>query len=134
MLPYLDGMTDVKTEELNPGEWHELLEPYGWGDVAVYSPAFLRGPVPELQEYEIRVMLKGSPDGALDEWAHRSYLLGQARQAIEAVRAAGYWLPDAPCIEFGGRYRFRVDRGTVPEWDAKAELRFRVRPSRRSGS
>ncbi len=94
----------------------------------MYQPTFLGGPVPQLQEWELRVMLKGSPDGTLGEWAHRAHLLDQARQAIEAVQARGYWLPDAPRIEFGGRYRFRVDRGTLPEWDAEAEMRFTVRP------
>jgi hypothetical protein len=121
-------MTDVKAQELSYDGWRELLEPYGWADIRTYQPAFLAGPVLGFMEYEIRVMLKGSPDGALDEWAHRSYLLDQARQAVEAVKAKGYWLSDAPRVEFGGRYRFRVDRDTVPEWDAEAELRFTVRP------
>ena len=71
-------------------------------------------------------MLKSSPDSTLGEWAHRSYLLEQARKAVEAVQAKWYVLPDAPDIEFGGRYMYRLDRGPVPIWIAGAELSFSV--------
>ena len=58
------------------------------------------------------------------EWAQRSHMLDQARKAVEAVQAKGYILTVAPDIEFGGRYRYSVDRGAEPEWEAGAEMRF----------
>ncbi len=122
-------MTDVKAQELSHDEWYELLEPYGWADITVTAPAVLFRVPPALLEYDIRVMLKGSPDTALDEWAHRSYLLDQARQAVGAVKARGYaFLEDAPRIEFGGRYMHQIGQG--PVWLAEAELRFIVRLTR----
>src|SRR5258708_26062799 len=79
-----------------------------------------------MREWEIGVMLKGSPGGEAGEWAERSYLLDQVRQAVEAVRGKGYALADPPRIEFGGRYMYQLDTGAVPHWAAEAELRFSV--------
>ncbi len=122
-------MTGVKAQELSLSEWHELLEPYGWADITVTGPAVRFRVPPGLLEYEICMMLKASPDPEIGEWDQRSYLLGQARQAVEAVRARGYaFLEAAPRIEFGGRYMHRVDQ--APDWFAEAELRFIVRPGR----
>ena len=115
----------MKARELSLDEWYALLEPYGWADIRTWAPAMLGRSAPIL-EYDVRVMLKGSPDGALDEWAHRSYLLDQARLAVGAVQAKGYMFLGAPRIEFGGHYKYRVDQGAVPEWFAEAEMSFRV--------
>jgi len=127
-------MADVKTPELSLGEWHELLEPYGWADITTHAPAVrFRVPAPVL-EWEIRVMLKPGREVSQpgDEWAERSHLLGQARKAVEAVKARGYWLTeDGPQIEFRGRYMYRMDPSGLPAWLAEAELRFTVRPGRR---
>lgn len=117
-------MTDVKAQELSLDEWYALLEPYGWADIRTWAPAMLGRSAPIL-EYEIRVMLKPS-DTELEEWPQRAYLLEQARQAVDTVRARGYLMASAPRIEFGGEYRYRVDRGAVPEWTAEAELSFRL--------
>ena len=119
-------MTDTKAQELSHDEWHELLEPYGWADITTRSVPTWRGCSPGILEWEIRVMLKGSPGGEAGEWAERSYLLDQARQAVEAVRGKGYALADPPRIEFGGRYMYQLDTGAVPHWAAEAELRFSV--------
>src|SRR5712691_5294298 len=55
---YLDGMADVKTPELSPDEWRELLGPYGWADITTRSPAVrFKIPAPIL-EWDIRLMLK----------------------------------------------------------------------------
>jgi hypothetical protein len=117
---------DVKARELGFDEWRELLEPYGWADITVTAPAVLFRVPPGLLEYEIRMMLKASPDTRLGEWDQRSYLLGQARQAVEAVKGIGYTFgEDAPRIEFGGRYVYLM--GQAPSWFAEAELRFTVR-------
>ncbi len=124
-------MADVKAEELSLDEWCALLEPYGWADIKTWAPAMLGRSAPIL-EWEIRVMLKPSEDTGLGEWPQRAYLLEQARQAVDAVRARGFLLAGAPRIEFGGKYRYRVDRGAIPEWTAEAELSFRL--SRLSGS
>ena len=119
-------MADVKDRNLSHDEWHALLDPYGWADIAVRSLVAPRGVSLGVAEYGFRVMLKGSPDGSIDEWAHRSYLLDQARQAVEAVKAEGYVFMDAPRIEIGGRYMYRIDGGAVPDWRAEAELHFSV--------
>lgn len=125
-------MADVKAQELSLPEWHELLEPYGWADITATAPAVrFRVPAPIL-EYDIRVMLKPGREVSQDgdgEWAERSHLLEQARDAVKAVKARGYWFPDAPRIEFGGRYMYRMG-DTDPRWVAEAELRFTVRPRR----
>jgi hypothetical protein len=129
-------MTDVKAQELSYNEWRELLEPYGWADITTTAPA-VRFQVPSpLLEYGIRVMLKpgrevseagGECQAGDGEWAERSYLLGRARDAVNAVKARGYWFPDAPRIEFGGRYMHLMG-DAEPRWVAEAELRFTVRP------
>jgi hypothetical protein len=119
-------MADVKALEMSHDEWRELLEPYGWADITTRSLVAPRGVSLGVAEYGFRMVLKGSPDGALDEWAHRSYLLDQARQAVDAVKARGYVFIDAPRIEFAGRYKYSVDRGAVPEWYAEAYLEFSV--------
>ncbi len=125
-------MTVVKAQELSYDQWRELLEPYGWADITVRAPAVMFRVQQSLLEYDIRVMLKGSPDGgtfSADEWAHRSYLLDQARRAVKAVQARGYVLAeDAPRIEFAGRYMQQP--GQDPVWYAEAELRFSVRLAR----
>jgi hypothetical protein len=122
---YFGEMTDVKAQELSLDEWHELLEPYGWADITVTTPA-VRFHVPApLLEYEIRVILKPGRQISQDEWTERSHLLEQARQAVGAVQAKGYALHDAPDIEFGGHYMYPVDIG-APLWQAEASLRFRV--------
>jgi hypothetical protein len=118
-------MTDVKTQELSYDEWRELLKPFGHADITVRIPAvWFPGP-PPLLEYEIRVMLKPSPGHELGEWAERSYLLEQAQQAVEAVRAKGHLIEDAPHIEFGGRYMYRCGE-RAPLWVPEASLRFDV--------
>lgn len=120
-------MTDVKAQELSLDEWRELLEPYGWADITTRAPAVrFRVPVPVL-EWEIRVTLKAEPDGDRDEWVRRSDLLDQARRAVKAVQARGYFLEDAPRIEFGGQYMYRMDPSGLPDWLAEAELRFTMR-------
>ncbi len=118
-------MTDVKTRPTSPDEWHELLKPYGWADVTACAPTWA-APSAAFTWYEIRVMLSADPDGDLDEWVRRSDLLDQARRAVKAVQAKGYMFMNAPRIEFGGQYKYRVDRGAVPEWFAEAELSFCV--------
>jgi hypothetical protein len=116
-------VTDVKAQELSPDEWCELLEPYGYADITVTAPAVRFQVPPSMQMYDIRVLLKPDPSER-DEWVQRSNLLDQARRAIKAVQAKGYILTDAPDIEFGGRYKYSVDRGAEPEWEAGAEVRF----------
>ncbi len=118
-------MADVKTQDLSPDEWHALLEPYGWADVMTRAPTF--APSALFAWHEIRVMLTPGTDGDPGEWVQRSNLLDQARRVVEAVQAKGYIFMDAPRIEFGGHYKYRVDRGAVPEWYAEAEMSFRVR-------
>src|SRR5258708_14616467 len=118
VLPYLDEMTDVKAQELSHDEWYELLAPYGYADITTWSATALRGYSPGILEWEIRVML--SPGAELEEWAQRSYLLEQARQAVEAVRGKGYVLRDPPRIECGGRYLYELSPGPVPHSAAGA--------------
>ena len=127
MLPYLGEMAVVKAQELSPGQWQELLEPYGWADITVRAPAVLFRVPSGLLEYEIRVMLRPGHDvsGAGQEWAERSHLLEQARAAVDAVRGKGYVLADPPRIEFGGRYMY-FDPESGPAWAAEAEVRFSV--------
>jgi hypothetical protein len=115
-------MTDVKAQELSHDEWYELLEPYGWADITVRWAAASRNPF----DYVIRMELKPGPGGELDEWAERSYLLEQARQAVQAVQAKGYVLEGAPRIEFGGQYTYRIGAGPVPAWSPEARLDFSV--------
>lgn len=119
-------MTGVKAGELSLDEWHEVLAPYGYADIrARHSWA---GPA---IEYEIHMMLAPSPGGELGEWAERSYLLEQAKQAVEAVRGKGFvLLEDAPHIEFGGRYMYRVGE-PAHSWMAEASLRFTCRHASR---
>lgn len=115
----------MKALGLGYDEWRELLEPYGSADITVTAPAVRFQVPPGLLMYDVRVLLKPGPGGwAQDEWALRSDLLSQARQAVKAVLAKGYILTDAPDIEFGGRYKYSVAGGAVPEWEAGAELRF----------
>jgi hypothetical protein len=117
-------MTGVKAQELGYDEWRELLEPYGWAEITVHSPAVRFQVAPSLLEYEIRMMLKpgtGDSDDA-GEWARRSGLLEQARKAVGAVQARGYRLPEPPRIEFGGQYTRRL--GTDPVWFAEVALYF----------
>jgi len=133
-LPYLDGVTDVKAQELSHDEWYELLEPYGYVDITTHSPAVRFRIAAPILEREIRVMLKPSqPDSQDSEWSRRSDLLEQARKAVEAVRARGYWLPDAPRIELGGQYMYQAGE-PAPVWIAGADLRFTCVPSRRSST
>jgi hypothetical protein len=115
-------MTGVKTKLSYP-EWAELLEPYGWADITTRSPAMRFGKAGVL-EWQFGVQLKAGP-GTLGEWEQRAHLLDQARQLIDAVRAAGYWLREPPRIEFGGEYLFRMG-DEDPSWFAEAELRFEV--------
>lgn len=121
-------MTTVKARDLSHEEWTALFEPYGWAEITTRSPRMPLGGKPPFVLYEFRVMLKGSPDRELGEWAHRAYLLDQARQAVETVQAKGYVLPDAPRIEFGGQYRYYLtaERGAAWWWLAQAELSFSV--------
>ena len=113
----------MKAQELSPDEWHELLEPYGYADITVTAPAVRFQVPPSMLMYDIRVLLKPRP-GERDEWEQRSNLLDQARGAVKAVQAKGYILTNAPDIEFGGRYKYFLDRGAEPEWEAGAEVRF----------
>ena len=116
-------MTSTKAQELSLDEWNELLRPFGYVDITMRSQPLLGGSAGPL-EYDIRVMLTGSLDGR-EEWAERAYMLGQARQAVEAVQAKGYVLHCAPDIEFGGRYMYRL--GTeAPTWIPEARVRFSV--------
>jgi hypothetical protein len=124
-------MTDVKTPQLSPAQWQELLEPYGWVDLTISAPAVRFQTPAELWEYEFRVMLKPPADSDAPEWVRRADLLDQARGAVKAVRAQGYWLPQAPRIEFAGRYMYRAGQED-PSWIAEAELRFTALPARRS--
>jgi len=113
-------MTSTKAQELSLDEWNELLRPYGYVDITTRWRT-LGGGEPR---YDFDVMLKGICDGN-EEWAARTHLLDQARQAVEAVRAKGYLLHDAPDIEFGGRYMYRL--GTeAPTWIPEARVRFSV--------
>ena len=118
-------MTDVKARDLSHEKWCALLEPYGWATITTRSLITPRGVSLGVAEYEFRVMLKAD-DNERDEWVQRSNLLDQARRAVKAVQAKGYIFMDAPRIEFGGQYKYRVDRGAVPEWHAEAEMSFRV--------
>jgi hypothetical protein len=116
------GMTATKAQELSLSEWYELLAPYGWADITTRSVAVtLRGYSPGILEWEIRVLLRPGSELTSGEWAERSHLLEQARQAVEAVRGKGYVLRQPPRIEFGGDY---MDPG--PMWVARAELHFSV--------
>lgn len=118
-------MADVKAQELSYDEWRELLEPYGWAEITASAPAVLFEVPSSMLMYDVRVLLKPGPGSSTqDEWVLRSDLLDQARRAVKAVQAKGYILTDAPDIEFGGRYKYSVDRGAQPEWEAGAELRF----------
>lgn len=118
-------MADVKDRNLSHDEWHALLDPYGWADITARSLVVPRGVPRGVAEFEFRVMLKAD-DSERDEWVQRSNLLDQARRTVKAVQAKGYVLIDAPRIEFGGQYRYRIDRGAVPDWIAQAELNFSV--------
>lgn len=119
-------MTDVKARQISLDEWRELLEPYGYADITTRSPWMPLGGEPPFVEYGFLVMLKSSPGGELGEWAKRAFLLENARQAVEAVRAKGYILTTAPDIEFSGDYKYRVEQGAVPDWIAAATLEFSV--------
>jgi hypothetical protein len=121
-------VTDVKAQEMSLDEWRELLEPYGWADITTHAPAVRFRVAAPILEWEVRLMLK--PDREVSqpggEWAERSRLLDQAGKAVEAVRARGYRLPDAPRVEFGGEYMY-LPGETDPRWVAAAELRFTAR-------
>src|SRR5258708_12613579 len=97
-------MTDTKAQELSHDEWHELLEPYGWTGITTRSVPTWRGYSPGILEWEIRVMLKGSPGGEAGEWAEPSYLPDQARQAVHALPGNAYALPAPPPPAFPPRH------------------------------
>lgn len=108
-------MTDLKPE-LGYDGWLALLEPHGWAEITtVTSP----GRPASLQ---FRIRLKADP-AERDEWVQRANLLDQARRALRAVRDAGYWLPDAPRIDFGGKYLFKTG-DPEPSWFAEADTSF----------
>src|ERR1700722_10147975 len=113
----------TKSRELSLDEWDKLLEPFGYADITTRQPLVMFRAPQSVLEYEIRMILKASPGGELGEWAERGYLLEQARQAVEAVKGAGFWLPDAPEITFNGRYMYRAGEPR-PSWYAEAGLRF----------
>jgi hypothetical protein len=119
-------MADVKTQKLSYPEWCDLLEPYGWANITMRSPVFPGGGPALVFEWDVSLMLQASPGNELGEWAERSYLLEQARLAVQAVRDAGYRLHDPPGIEFGGRYMYRIGSQEPASWAAEATLRFSV--------
>ena len=123
-------MTKTTAQQMSYDEWPALFEPYGYADITTLAPAARFHAKPRILEWEIRLLLKGSGE-PLDEWAQRSHLLEQARQAVRAIEDKGYVLDDAPNIEFGGSYirRFGPCITASRSWTGEARLRFTVRES-----